>query len=103
MGDVQLITLNARGLREPLKRRALFRHLHVMYPQHIVCLQETHSVFEDEQIWRNEWGAQLFLSHGQSANQGGVAVLLPTRFSGSAKLVDTERMERMVMLQLEHL
>ena len=48
MADIRLITFNARGLRETLKRRALFRHVHAMYPGYIVCLQETHSVDGDE-------------------------------------------------------
>ena len=101
MGDIRLITLNVRGLRDTVKRRALFRHCHAIYPGYFVCLQETHSVQGDENIWRAEWGSELFLSHGLSVNQGGVAILVPGGYSGKAKLVPSEHHERMVMLELE--
>ena len=48
-----------------------------------------------------EWGSELFLSHGLSVNQGGVAILVPGGYSGKAKLVPSEHHERMVMLELE--
>ena len=41
----------------------------------IVFLQETHSKKETEVQWKNEWGADIILSHGNS-NSRGVATLL---------------------------
>ena len=101
MTDIRLITFNARGLRETLKRRALFRHVHAMYPGYIVCLQETHSVDGDEKIWRAEWGSDLILSHGRSANQGGVAVMLPSGYGGKVKLASIQRSDRIIVFELE--
>ena len=60
-------------------------------PEYVVCIQETHSTAEIEQQWRNEWGSPVFFSHG-SALSGGVAILIPRRFTGSinGRLSDDE-------------
>ena len=101
MGDVALVTVNVRGIRDTLKRRALFRHLHVIYPRHIVCLQETHSIEGDEQRWRSEWGAPLFLAHGRSLNQGGTAILIPNGLVGTIRLINPGRSDRMIILEMK--
>ena len=101
MGDIGLITVNVRGIRETLKRRAIFRHLHAIYPKHLVCLQETHSVEGDERRWRCEWGAQMFMTHGQSVNQGGVTILIPNGFGGVVRQVNTGRSDRMIVLEMQ--
>ena len=100
MGDIGLATINVRGIRDNLKRRALFRHLHAIYPRCIVCLQETHSIEGDEKRWQCEWGAPLFLNHGRSVNQGGIAILIPNGFGGSIKPVDPGRSDRMIVLEM---
>ena len=41
----------------------------------LLFLQETHSKKESEVQWKNEWGADIILSHGNS-NSRGVAILL---------------------------
>ena len=38
-------------------------------------MQETHSTKEIENQWRNEWGAEIIMSHG-SSNSRGVAVFM---------------------------
>ena len=87
--------------RNNIQRRALFRHLHAIYPKHLVCLQETHSVENDERRWRCEWGAQMFMTHGQSLNQRGVAILIPNGFGGVVKQVNTGRSDRMIVLEIQ--
>ena len=74
---MKLLTFNVRGLRQNVKRRALFHYLHVKYPAHIVVLQETHSKLRDIPYWKAEWGADIFCAHGTSSNECGVAVLMP--------------------------
>ena len=70
---VKIITINARGLNEPLKRRTVFDY----YRQRcdILCLQETHCVKDQEQLWTTEWGGRTLYSHG-TANSKGVAILV---------------------------
>ena len=91
MAVVSIASFNVRGIRSRQKRRTIFRHLHVRYPDYLVCIQETHSTAEIDQQWRNEWGSPIFFSHG-SALSGGVAILIPRRFTGSiqGRLSDDE-------------
>ena len=57
-----------RGIAETKKRRAIFDY----YRQRadILCLSETHSTQEHEQMWRNEWGGRIIFSHGTAAARG---------------------------------
>ena len=43
-----------------------------------IFLQETHSKSDTETQWKNEWGGEIFLSHG-SPNSCGMAILLKKR------------------------
>ena len=80
MTRLSVVSYNARGLRSRVKRRAIFRHMHLKYPKHIICIQETHSTAELEQRWRNEWGWNVMYSHG-SALSTGVAIFFPRSFT----------------------
>ena len=48
---LKFVSFNARGLRDAVKRRAVFRHLHIKYPGHLAILQETHSAADVESRW----------------------------------------------------
>ena len=82
MSEISVICFNTRGLRNRLKRRTVFRHLHITYPKHIVILEETHSTDDVETVWQSEWGASAIFSHG-TVHQAGVAIFLPRSFSGT--------------------
>ena len=46
----------------------------------ILCLQETHSTENLENLWRNEWGGgNRFFSHGTSGSRG-VEILINRKF-----------------------
>ena len=98
MTKIAVVSCNARGLRERQKRRALFRHFHLKYPEHIVCLQETHSTLEVERQWENEWGFKVLYSHG-SALSAGVAILLPRQFAGTFQRMICDDDGRIVGIQ----
>lgn len=102
MPDVKIETFNARGLRDSLKRRTLFRHLHHNYPTHVVILQETHSAERDEAYWQAEWGAPVLFSHGPNTSTCGVAVLLPRAMNGVCDVAVRYRddMGRLLVLKL---
>ena len=68
----QIVTLNALGLGDPLKRRSIFNYYRTR--ANIICLQETHSKKEDESVWSAEWGGNITFSHG-SSNARGVCIL----------------------------
>ena len=83
MPNINVLTFNARGLRQVTKRRTVFRYLHQHYPTHIAVVQETHSTPRDLAYWQAEWGAPVYLSHGPSTNECGVTVLLPRTLLGT--------------------
>ena len=88
---LSIVTFNARGLRNRIKRRSIFRHVRLKYRNSIVVLQETHSTENDEIIWKSEWSGPIFFSHSVESGQGGVAMLFPVNFTGiPSKLFDCE-------------
>ena len=70
---VNIISLNVRGLREAVKRRAIFEQYWTRCD--VLCLQETHSDDECECIWSHEWGGDSIMSHGTSQARG-VAIFI---------------------------
>ena len=69
MAELQINSLNARGLREVKKRKELFNILR-MEKSDIVCLQETHSTPQDETEWCMQSNMNVVYSHGDSNAQG---------------------------------
>ena len=69
-----LLSLNVKGLSNFRKRRTIFTWWRKKNAD-IVFLQEKHSKKETEVQWRNEWGVDVVLSHG-NFNSCGVAILL---------------------------
>lgn len=79
-------SLNARGLRDSIKRKATFLYLKNEKAQGYL-IQETHSNETDEKFWANQWGDKIIFSHG-SNRSAGVAILL-NNFPG--KIIVTKR------------
>ena len=73
-GNFNVMTLNVRGLRNPVKRRSIFCFLKDQNCE-AYLLQETYSELSDESIWRSEWGGVIFFSHG-STHSKGVCILM---------------------------
>ena len=69
---VKVLTLNVKGLRNDVKRRAMFNYCRSRAD--IICLQETHSEITDEHKWHLEWGAPIIFSHGKT-NSKGVCIM----------------------------
>uniref|UniRef100_A0A3B1J8J0 Reverse transcriptase domain-containing protein n=1 Tax=Astyanax mexicanus TaxID=7994 RepID=A0A3B1J8J0_ASTMX len=65
-------SLNVRGLKDIVKRKALFLF---SKGQNLNCFlfQETHSSSTDETFWANQWGDRILFSHGTNRS-GGVAI-----------------------------
>lgn len=71
--EVVLVSLNARGLRDSLKRKAIFL-LCKESKSDFIFLQESHSCTADVSFWKAQWGNDIWFSHG-SNRSGGVAIL----------------------------
>ena len=63
MMNLKCVSLNIRGINKAIKRRKLFRWLH-NGKYDVIFLQETYSDKTIENVWRAEWGGDIFYSHG---------------------------------------
>lgn len=95
---LSIISFNVRGLRNLTKRKAIFLYLK-QFNSDFYFLQECHSVKEDFNFWRSQWGMDLWMSHGTS-NSAGVCILLH-RFKGKILFSDCDPNGRYVCLLLE--
>ena len=72
-----IITLNVRGRRNRVKRRSIFSYLKDQNC-HFYLLQETFSEPKDERVWKNEWGGDVFFSHGSNHSKGVCILVNPS-------------------------
>lgn len=64
-----VLTLNARGLREAAKRKALFLFTR-QFGSDFVFFQESHSKDTDIAFWKSQWGNEIWFSHGSEYSAG---------------------------------
>ena len=81
---ISLVTLNAQGLRDKIKRFNVFQTLRNENFD-IIALQETHCDSETEEIWTEEWGGQTIWST-YSSDKAGVAFLFNSKLD--VKILD---------------
>ena len=74
--NLKCILLNIRGLNKAIKRRKLFRWLHI--GKYIIFLHTTYSDKTIENVWRAEWGGDVFYSHGSKHSRGVMTLVRPT-------------------------
>ena len=91
-GNFNVMTLNVRGLRNPVKRRSIFCFLKDQNCQ-AYFLQEMYSELNDEIIWRSEWGAVIFLSHGSTHSKGVCILMNPSLICAFDNLQKKKKME----------
>ena len=76
LSKFDVLSLNVRGIRDQIKRRSILSYLKNQQAN-IYFLQETYSERADENIWRNEWGGELFFSHGTTHSKGVCILINP--------------------------
>ena len=69
LSKFDVLSLNVRGIRDQIKRRSILSYLKDQ-KANIYFVQETYLERADENIWRNEWGGELFFSHGTKHSKG---------------------------------
>ena len=94
----RILSVNARGVADPLKRRALFNHHRCNAD--ILILQETHSSEKTEEIWTNEWGGTAYYSHGTTAARG-IAVFVVRNPQFKILNVDRDKDGRTIIFDIE--
>lgn len=68
---LKLVSLNVKGISKFHKRKTIYTWCQKKNAD-FSLLQEIHSKEEIETQWKNEWGAEIIVSHG-SSNSCGVA------------------------------
>ena len=101
-GKLKLCSLNTRGLRDSKKRMGLFHWLktHKNGEYSFVLLQETHSDASQENKWKQEWGSDIYFSHGVT-NARGVAILCPKKTEHTILKVDRDAEGRIIILEVQ--
>ena len=70
-----ILSVNARGIRDQLETRSIFAHLKDHSPKNIF-LQDTYSKPSDEMKWMSKWGGEIFF-HKELNTAKGVCILIP--------------------------
>ena len=74
MGDLVLATVNAIGLKQNMKRLAMFPYFKQQHYD-IICLQETHLTKQDIPIWEKQWGGKIIYVEGIAHSQGEMILI----------------------------
>ena len=98
--EVKLVSINARGLQDTLKRRSIFNYYRAR--ANIICIQETHATENDEKIWEAEWGAKIVFSNGTAAARG-VCILFDKTVPYRISRISNDTDGRILICELEHL
>ena len=85
MSELKVWTYNTRGIRDFVKRREIFYHMH-QNKVDIAMLQETHSIKSDEAFWSSQWGSKIWFSH-KTTQSKGVAILFSKKIKADVHQV----------------
>ena len=98
MTNLKVITFNCRGVANDFKRKKIFSFLHEKQ-FYVICLQETHSLKEDEGLWRTQWGGQACFCRYTSRSKG-VAILFKPSLNVRICNVLSDENGRFIILQI---
>ena len=96
MVDINIFSLNTRGLGDRHKRLAVLQWL-VAKKSQICFLQETHSTPDTEKDWINCWEGEIVFSHGAS-NSRGVAIMISKDLDITITKVENDSSGRFILL-----
>ena len=85
-------------MRNRVKRRSIFCFLKDQKCD-VYFLQETYSEPKDENIWRSEWGGDIFFSHG-SLHSRGVCILLNPSLNCTFENIHKDQSGRIISIDL---
>lgn len=74
MANLNICSLNVRGLRNKIKRKTLF-YKFSKERYDIICLQETYITHNDIIQWELEWGGKIFYSTATNHSKGQVILV----------------------------
>ena len=96
--NLKCLSLNVRGLNKTVKRRLVFRWLHKQ-KQQFIFVQECHCTNLCTSPWRNEWGGNVFFSHGTNHSKGVMSLINPS-LECKIERVISDKNGRFIILKL---
>ena len=94
----RVVSVNARGINDDIKRKAIFEQNRGRAD--ILIIQETHGEKDVEKRWRNEWGGEAFYSHGSSAARG-IAIFVTKKIMSEISNIYTDSEGRLIIFDLK--
>ena len=76
---VEIISMNVKGLQTKIKRQKIF-HWIEQHNCQIICVQESHSSKNTENMWKSEFDGDIIFSHGRT-NALGVMIMFKNKLS----------------------
>ena len=96
MDKLKIVSLNTRGIKNKLKRISLFTFLkNKKYD--IICLQETHVTSSDVDMWKKQWGGEIFYHQGTNHSKGEMILVAK---HCDAKVLLEKSCERMLLVSV---
>ena len=95
------ISLNVRGIRNSIKRNSIFVYLKDQKAL-FYFLQETYSETGDELFWKNEWGGEIYFSHGIRHSKGVCTLVDPYIEEYKVKYFLSDNSGRIVLINLNY-
>ena len=88
--DINFLSVNARGLRNYVKRRKAFNWVYKPHGANSICfIQEAHSDYKTEKSWKHLWRGESFFSHGSTKSCGVITLIGQNiRFKVFDKIID---------------
>ena len=99
MENIKVVSLNARGLRNGLKRRKVFRFIK-KNKANVGFLQETHGSKDKEHLWQAEFGHKIIYANGDS-NARGVAICLDKSMSNACEEIIRDIQGRFIICKIK--
>ena len=85
---ITILTLNANGLKSPIKRHRLANWIKSQNPKGC-CIQETHHTCKDTHRLKIKGQRKIYQAHGEQKKNPGVAILVSDKID--VKLTKTKR------------
>ena len=96
--NFELISLNARGIRDFQKRQAIFSWIKKQNAD-IAFLQETYSTPEIVDEWKFQWHGNIYYSHGTNHSKG-VLILVSDKLQFELRSVSQDSDDRYVLIDV---
>ena len=106
MSEIQILSLNVRGLRDSSKRAKVFSYLN-RFKADVFFIQEAHVVASDYDLWKSNWGKGGVVFNPFNERSAGQVILLKNKediisheiiVEGRCQMLKIKRFESIITL-----